>query len=73
MTVSQIETVLGKALKEPAFAQSLNADPEATLRGMGFTPHPDEIAFFKSLSQTGFSGAATSLHATDPGHYMSEC
>ncbi len=73
MTVSQIETILGRAVKDPVFAKKLQDDPEATLKAMNLTPHPDELAFFKSLSTAGFSSAATKLHDNDPGHYMSEC
>jgi hypothetical protein len=73
MTVSQIETLLGRAVKDPVFAKNLHDDPEATLKAMNLAPHPDELAFFKSLSSTGFSAAATTLHSNDPGHYMAEC
>jgi hypothetical protein len=73
MTVSQIETVLGKAIRDPATATGLANDPEATLRGMGYTPHPEEVDFFKSVSAGGFPSAAADLNSKDPQHYSSEC
>ncbi len=73
MTVSQIETVLGKAIRDPATATGLAKDPEGTLRGMGYTPHPEEVEFFKSVSSGGFPSAAADLNSKDPQHYSSEC
>jgi hypothetical protein len=73
MTVSQIETVLGKAIRDPATAAGLKTDAEGTLKGMGYTPHPEEVQFFKSLGAGGFPAAASDLNSKDPQHYSSEC
>jgi len=72
LTISQIETILGRALKDPAFATSLVNDPATALKGIGLTPHADEIKFFKSLDPGGFATAAKDLHDTDPSHYEAE-
>jgi hypothetical protein len=71
LTVSQIETILGKAVKDPAFAAKLQQDPAGTLKGLGYTPHADEVDFFKFLAQN-FGSAATTLHGKDPQHYSAE-
>jgi hypothetical protein len=73
MTVSQIETVLGKAIRDPATAAALKTDAEATLKGMGYTPHPQEVQFFQSVGTGGFPDAAADLNSKDPQHYSSEC
>jgi hypothetical protein len=72
MTISQLETILGKALRDPVFAQQLQSDPEAALTSMGYTAHPEEIAFFKTLSTGNFSSAAVELNSKDSHHYSSE-
>ncbi len=71
LTVSQIETILGKAVKDPAFAAKLQHDPAGTLKALGYTPHADEVEFFKSLGQN-FGAAATALNKKDPQHYSAE-
>jgi hypothetical protein len=73
MTVSQIETVLGKAIQDPATATGLQTDPEGTLKGLGYAPHPEEVDFFKKLGSGGFGTAASDLNSKDPQHYSSEC
>jgi hypothetical protein len=40
---------------------------------MGYTPHPEEVEFFKSVSSGGFPSAAADLNSKDPQHYSSEC
>lgn len=72
LTISQIETILGKAIQDPQLAGQLKNDPEGALQAMGYTPHAEEIAFFKSLSTGGFSAAAVELNSKDPQHYASE-
>ena len=72
LTISQLETILGKAIQDPAFASRLQSDPAKTLTDMGYTPHPEEIAFFQTLSTGNFSTAAATLHGKDPGHYAAE-
>ncbi|MDQ2803632.1 MAG: Os1348 family NHLP clan protein [Pseudomonadota bacterium] len=72
LTISQLETVLGKAIQDPALASRLQSAPEATLKSMGYTPHPEEIQFFKSLSGGNFSAAAAELNSKDPQHYSCE-
>jgi hypothetical protein len=72
MTIGQLEDVLSKAFKEPDFAKQLQDDPQATLKGMGFAAHADEIAFFKSLSNVTFSGTAAAQSKDQLDDYRSE-
>jgi len=73
MTVSQIETVLGKAIRDPKVATKLKNNAAGALTDMGFSPHPEEVQFFQSLSSGGFPTAAADLNAKDPQHYSAEC
>jgi hypothetical protein len=72
MTVSQIETVLGKAIRDPTIAAKLKSDPTGALTDMGYSPHPEEVQFFQSLGSGGFPTAAADLNAKDPQHYSAE-
>jgi hypothetical protein len=71
LTVSQIETILGKAVLDTDFAAALEQNPEAALQGLGYTLHPDEVEFFKFFGQN-FGTAAAKLNAKDPQHYSAE-
>ena len=72
LTISQIETIRGRAVKDPTFATSLAADPAAAVKATsGLTLHPDEVTFFQSLGGN-FATAATKLHGTNSAHYMAE-
>ena len=73
MTISQIETVLGKAIQDPTTAAGLKTDPAGTLKNLGYDPHPEELEFFKAVGSGGFSTAASDLNSKDPQHYSSEC
>lgn len=62
MNYDDIAKVLGRALAEPGFRNSLLAAPEQTLKNAGFKPDPAAITFFKSLESKSFDSAADKLN-----------
>lgn len=45
--------VLGRALLDKKFRKALLANPEKTLKGLGFKPEPQVKAFFEKLKEDG--------------------
>jgi hypothetical protein len=56
--MSTLETILSRAMGDPAFADQLFADPETALAGYDLSP--EELALLKSMprSEAGASGPA---------------
>lgn len=55
--MSTLETILTRAMSDPAFADALLADPEKALAGYNLTP--EELASLRSMTRADFGAPST--------------
>ncbi|HEY1011762.1 MAG TPA: Franean1_4349 family RiPP [Herpetosiphonaceae bacterium] len=56
-----IQTLVGKAVSDPAFAQRLVDQPEAALREAGIEPTPDMVDALKSIDVESLQALAAAF------------
>lgn len=59
--MAQFDVLVNKLLSDPAFAESLVADPEGTLRSNGVDPTPEMVAALRQLDPSSVSRLATAF------------
>lgn len=62
---NQIGDIIGLAVSDAGWRKKLLASPEETLTKKGFKPHPEAVAFIKSLKRAGFEKAAGKFKPRD--------